>query len=151
MSWISTDYPIERDSLLREALREKDLEIQRQRSLVSKLRRDRNLLTAELSEVEWKYEQTKVELNQCKTDLKKSRDVLKEYRLAESSSNLSDKNETNMYQKSINELLQRNEKQDIIVRKLIQENRSLRKEEGVKLPKLRVTQSRLTVHRVSIT
>ena len=151
MSWSDIDSPINYDYSFQEALREKDFEIQRQRNLVIKLRKDRNLLNAELLEMKWKYEAQKVELKQCKQELKTTKDMLTEHRVAASSGSQDEKNEIDACKKSIKELLERNEKQGTIVKNLIKENRSLRKERGPRFPPLKVPTTRLTTQRMSIT
>lgn len=151
MSWSYISSPIENNSLLWETLREKDLEIQRQRHLVQKLRKDRELLNADLLQEKLKCEEMGLELKRCKTKLKKMTDISNEPRPAETNNNKLDvENEINMYKNCVKELLQRNEKQDELLKKLMKENKSLRKG-GDNLPHLRVSQSRLTTPRNSIT
>ena len=152
MSWSYISSPIENNSLLWEALREKDLEIQRQRHLVQKLRKDRELLNADLLQEKLKCEEMGLELKRCKAKLKKMTDIFNEPRPVESNNNdtLDVQNEVKMYKQCVKELVQRNEKQDELLKKLIKENKSLRKG-GENLPHVRVSQLRLTTQRNSLT
>ena len=139
------------DIELRQALREKDSELRRQGKIVRKLKKDRTLLNAELLEWQLKYEEKVTELKQCYEDLDKTTQVLKNLRRKKSSEKQDEKNEIKMYKDYIKELLNRNEKQDNIMKTLMTENRSLRKAGGIKLPQLKNSQSRLTAPRMSIT
>ena len=152
MSWSYISSPIENNSLLWEALREKDLEIQRQRHLVQKLRKDRELLNADLLQEKLKCEEMGLELKRCKAKLKKMTDIFNKPRPVESNNNdtLDAQNEVKMYKQCVKELVQRNEKQDELLKKLIKENKSLRKG-GENLPHVRVSQLRLTTQRNSLT
>lgn len=149
---MSTDRKCLRESntALKEALRQRDFQLQRQAKVVQKIRNDRDMMSNELLEWKWRCEERSVELRNCQKELQRVNDRLKESKRTESNTQSKGKDDIEVYKDSIKELLHRNAKQDIIVKSLISENRSLKKGIAVKLPQLRNAQSRLMAPRMSI-
>eukprot|EP00112_Aurelia_sp_Birch-Aquarium-sp1_P020063 Seg508.14 transcript_id=Seg508.14/GoldUCD/mRNA.D3Y31 product="hypothetical protein" protein_id=Seg508.14/GoldUCD/D3Y31 len=139
-----------RENELRKALQEKDALVERQKKALKKIRRDRDLLNNELLEWKEKFAERGNEVRKYKSEIENANKVISELKERDEQVIKRISKETELYRKNMEVLLERNEKQGLILHSLVEENKVLRKGPGhVKLPYIKNT-SRLNAPRKSI-